>query len=80
MPEVWGLSAEEAQRVLMDLGLTFEVRQMTSTSVPVGGIISVAPRPGSPLEADTRIILALSTGPPTVAPGSDRNVGPNDGQ
>ena len=70
MPQVWDLSAEEAQRVLTHLGLTFEVRQMTSTSVPVGGIISVAPRPGTPLEADTRIILAVSSGPPEVAPQS----------
>ena len=80
MPQVWDLSAEEAQRVLVDLGLTFEVRQMTSTSVPEGGLVSVEPRPGTLLEADTRIILAVSTGPPTVAPWSDRNVGPNDGQ
>jgi beta-lactam-binding protein with PASTA domain len=64
MPAVFDLPTEEAQAVLRSAGLDFDVELAHSTEVPEGSLIAVSPRPGTPIDEGTRIVLAVSAGPP----------------
>ena len=64
MPRVFDLSAEAAEAVLNAAGLDFYVERAQSTAVPEGSLISVSPRPDTPLDRDSRIVLTVSAGPP----------------
>lgn len=67
MPEVWNLSAEQAKSVLTYRGVPFRVVLQHSTNIEEGRLISVAPRPGTPLGPGDEAILTVSSGPPQVA-------------
>ncbi|HYA69486.1 MAG TPA: PASTA domain-containing protein [Acidimicrobiales bacterium] len=67
MPKVWDRSLDEAGLVLTRLGVPFRVVMATSTAVEEGQLISVAPRPGTPLAPGEEAVLTVSSGPPQVA-------------
>jgi beta-lactam-binding protein with PASTA domain len=64
MPRVFDMSAEAAEAALRAAGLDFCVERAQSRAVPEGGVISVSPRPGTPLDRGSRIVLTVSAGPP----------------
>ena len=64
MPRGWDLTPEEAEGVLVGLGVPVTVQRAQSTVVREGGLITVAPPPGTPLDNDTEAILTVSSGPP----------------
>ena len=66
MPKIWDLSAEEAENVLRESGLEYNVHNAQTTVVPKGELITVSPRPGAPLEDGVWIILTVSSGPPKL--------------
>ena len=67
MPMVWDRSLDEARLILTRLGVQFRVEMATSTTVEEGRLISVAPRPGTPLAPGDEEVLTVSSGPPHVA-------------
>jgi beta-lactam-binding protein with PASTA domain len=78
MPKVWDMSFEEAGSTLRAAGLEYSITRMQSLEVPKGALLTVSPRPGTPLRDGIRIVLTISIGPPVV-PGqkADTSVDPS---
>jgi beta-lactam-binding protein with PASTA domain len=72
MPKVWDLSFEEAQLTLQAAGLEFTIQRVQSRVVPDGALLTVSPRPRTPLKDDVKIVLTISIGPPVV-PNQDED-------
>lgn len=64
MPRVFDLSRNEAEAALRAAGLDFDVVLAQSTAVPGGDLIDVSPRPGTPVDEGTRVVLTVSAGRP----------------
>lgn len=67
VPDVTGLSAEEAEALLAEAGLGFEVDStQVSVSVPAGDIISQEPTAGATLAPEGTVRVVVSAGTQTV--------------
>ncbi len=64
VPSVVGQSATSASNQLGQLGFTVRTVQQSSTTVPVGDVISTDPGAGTPLPKGATVQIAVSTGPP----------------
>jgi beta-lactam-binding protein with PASTA domain len=64
MPRIHHLTLEQAQHTLQAEGLLFKLRLMQSEAVPEGELIAVSPRPGTIVEAESEVVLMVSSGPP----------------
>ena len=61
-----GTPAERASAAVTAAGLTPSQRRGPSQTVPVGGVVSVDPAPGTSVEPGAPVVLVVSTGPATV--------------
>jgi len=69
VPQLAGLSPEEAGRAVEGLGLSLKVdRQFYSASVPLGKIVSQSPEVGAQVRGGWRVLVAVSLGPVKVSP------------
>ena len=64
LPDVRGLTLEEARSTLEGAGFRVRTREATSGSVPQGSVISQSPEPGRQVPPGTTITLTVSSGPP----------------
>ena len=71
VPQLTGLTPEEATRSADSLGLSLKVdREFYSESVPVGKIVSQSPVAGAQVRRGWRVLVAASLGPVKVSPPS----------
>jgi len=69
VPQLAGLTPEEAGRAVEGLGLSMKVdRQFYSATVPVGKIVSQSPEAGAQVRRGWRVLVAESLGPVRVSP------------
>lgn len=73
IPDVKGLTREDAEQTLRELGLSVIVAENPSNSVPQGAVISQVPAAGDKVAEGTTVGLVVSSGPP---PGSETVVVP----
>ncbi|GAA4216019.1 Stk1 family PASTA domain-containing Ser/Thr kinase [Actinocatenispora rupis] len=66
VPDVRGMTVDDAQAELDDAQLQASVTEKTSTTVPEGEVISQSPAPDTGVDRDTTVKLVVSTGPPKV--------------
>ncbi len=64
MPDLSGMTTEQAQRALSDVGLKLkpQVEEEASDSVPAGEITSQSPGQGSQVSKGTEVAITVSTG------------------
>ncbi|MEJ5254861.1 MAG: Stk1 family PASTA domain-containing Ser/Thr kinase [Acidimicrobiales bacterium] len=62
VPDVRGLTVQEAQTRLANQGLRFEVREEPNTDVPAGQVFDQTPAPGAQVERDSVVTLRVSAG------------------
>jgi hypothetical protein len=67
VPGVIGLSQEEAQALLDQAGLTFQVQFRESTRTP-GTVIGSDPRPSTPIAVGAQVTLMIAEPPATTPP------------
>lgn len=63
VPDVGGLSEEEAEAALTEMGLDTASQTEASDSVDAGDVIRTDPEAGSSVEEGTRVVVFVSTGP-----------------
>jgi hypothetical protein len=63
VPALRGMTQSDAKASLAAAGLAVQVVQVPSATIPKGGIVAVAPAPGSRVRAGTVIDLSVSSGP-----------------
>jgi len=63
VPELVGLTRDEATDLLQQEGLDITLREETSTEVAEGTVIRTEPASGEEVEPGTRVILFISAGP-----------------
>ncbi len=63
LPNLGGLSLEEAEARLRELGLVLGREVRTEAEAPLGTVLATAPPPGTPVPPGTRVDLLLSQGP-----------------
>jgi len=69
VPNLTGLSAPDAQRMLEGLGLQLEVLgEQESTDARPGAILEQTPAPGNRVAAETTVSVVLSAGRPLILP------------
>jgi serine/threonine protein kinase/beta-lactam-binding protein with PASTA domain len=56
----------QAQKAIVNAGLTFKATRQTSETVPANHVISQYPAPGTKIASGSAVQLTISTGPPTV--------------
>jgi serine/threonine-protein kinase len=66
VPEVVGLTEDEAKRMLREAGFQVRVDEQASPDVPEGNVINSSPPPGTPLNQKTTVTLIVSTGPEDI--------------
>ncbi|MFN2526339.1 MAG: Stk1 family PASTA domain-containing Ser/Thr kinase [Actinomycetota bacterium] len=66
VPDVVGLTLEEARAELRDVGLKAEVEQVSHPEAPEGEVVRQFPGPGQVIDAGSRVVLEVSSGPETV--------------
>ncbi len=64
VPSVAGQSATSASNQLGQLGFTVRTVQQSSSTTPVGDVISTDPGAGTPLPKGATVQIVVSTGPP----------------
>ncbi|MFN2286391.1 MAG: Stk1 family PASTA domain-containing Ser/Thr kinase [Anaerolineae bacterium] len=86
VPNLTGLSAPDAQRLVEGLGLRLEILgEQESTDARPGAVLEQTPTPGNRVEVDTTVSVVLATGRPLVLPNvvglnlNDENVEVQDG-
>jgi beta-lactam-binding protein with PASTA domain/tRNA A-37 threonylcarbamoyl transferase component Bud32 len=69
LPDLVGVTRNEAELKLGELGLVAVVTEDSSTEVPEGVVISMSPEPGSQIEKGAEASIVVSTGQPwTLVP------------
>lgn len=66
MPDVVGLSFEDATAILDQYGLKYSREDRVDDSAPAGEVISQSPDPGTEVEKGTTVTLVVSLGPESV--------------
>ena len=68
MPDLTGMTTEQASRTLKDarLELNSEVKEEASATVPSGQVITQNPPQGSQVSVGTKVTITVSTGPEDV--------------
>ena len=67
MPDVLGLTFNEAKMQLLDLGLRVSTpKEVYSNEVPAGNVISCQPDIGTPMQAGDAVLLTVSKGPEPI--------------
>jgi serine/threonine-protein kinase len=66
MPDLSGLTSDQARSRLDEAGLKVDVSREESSSVAEGGVISFSPRAGSQLHRGDTVEMVVSKGPPPV--------------
>jgi eukaryotic-like serine/threonine-protein kinase len=66
MPDVLGLTQQDARRRVRDAGLRPSLEQENSRKVPEGNVIRSDPGPGKAIERGSRVTLVVSSGPREV--------------
>ena len=67
VPDVEGFSEGRAQKTLAQVGLKFQSKQQSSSSVPAGRVIRTSPPAGRSVPTGERVILVVSSGPAEVS-------------
>lgn len=67
VPEVSGMSAEEAASTLKEASLTSAMKECSSLTVSVGLVSESTPAPGDRVDRGTPVTLCVSTGPALLA-------------
>lgn len=67
VPDVSGLSGDQARRVLANTGYQVHV-EIVSDARPAGRVVAVQPAAGTVLRVPARVLLRLSAGPPPPPP------------
>lgn len=62
VPDVVGWERAEAERALEQAQLRVDINEEPSPEVPRGRVIRTNPRPGSTLQADTSVVVTVSSG------------------
>lgn len=75
VPDVSGLSGDQARRVLANTGYQVQV-QVVSDQRPAGQVVAVQPAAGTVLRVPARVLLQLSAGPPPPPPLAEGTVVP----
>lgn len=70
VPDVSGLSGDQARRVLANTGYRVQV-EMVPDDRPAGRVVAVRPAAGTVLRVPARVLLQLSVGPPPPPPSAD---------
>jgi beta-lactam-binding protein with PASTA domain len=70
MPQVWNLTFEEAKAVLDSAGIRYQICFAQSRAILEGELLSVAPPPGTAMDAEMAALITVSSGPP-LAPGRE---------
>lgn len=66
VPNVVGMTEEEATASIEDVGLTARVEHAASDDVPAGEVISQSPPEGSSVALDTTVTITISSGPDAI--------------
>lgn len=67
IPDLYGLSREEAEGTLVELGLDVgRTEALASMDVPAGAVLAQSPVPGQELRPGASVDLTLSSGPPVL--------------
>ncbi len=66
MPDVLGLTEQDARRRIRRVGLRPSLEQENSRKVPLGNVIRSDPGPGKAIERGSRVTLIVSSGPKEV--------------
>jgi eukaryotic-like serine/threonine-protein kinase len=67
MPDVLGLTEQDARRRVRHVGLRPSLEQENSRKAPEGNVIRTDPGPGKAIERGSRVTLVVSSGPKEVA-------------
>jgi serine/threonine-protein kinase len=67
VPDISGLSGDQARRVLANTGYQVHV-EIVSDARPAGRVVAVQPAAGTVLRVPGRVLLQLSAGPPPPPP------------
>jgi serine/threonine-protein kinase len=67
MPDVLGLTEQDARRRVRRVGLRPSLQKENSRKVPLGNVIRTDPGPGKAIERGSRVTLIVSSGPKEVA-------------
>ncbi|MFX0572983.1 Stk1 family PASTA domain-containing Ser/Thr kinase [Nocardia nepalensis] len=66
VPSVAGKDQASAITALQDAGFSTEIRQKTSDTIPVGGVVGTDPSAGSKVTKGTTVAVLISSGKPRV--------------
>lgn len=66
VPDLTGMSSDDAEGELSDMHLDVKVVQKESESVDEGDVISQRPKPGTGVELGATVTIVVSSGPPKV--------------
>ena len=66
VPELLGLTQDEAQAIADELGLILDVRTQASLDAEPGSVLSQEPAPGTPLRPGDTVVIEVAFRPATV--------------
>lgn len=66
VPELEGLTAEEATQTLEDMNLTATTSECYALTTEVGGVVDLEPAPGTRVERESSVNLCISIGPESL--------------
>jgi hypothetical protein len=78
VPDLVGMSLDDAQAELEDLGLTYRVRYQTTAEQEPGAVLETRPDSGSRVEPGSRVTLTVAAAPPTQGPPTPTAPGTGD--
>lgn len=75
VPDVTGLSREQAVAQLESLGLIIQVAVTAAEDIPEGLVASQDPAPGTSVDAGTNVMIVIGVGPPAPVPTATKESG-----